>query len=73
MPLGDHPRLEQPQVVAGKVEDLGNRRNIGGSVQVDAGQANDRLVDDAEPCLDWRPGLCRALARRRGRRDRWRH
>jgi len=44
---GDYTRLEQAQVVAGKVEDLDNGRNIGGSVQINAGQANDRLVDYA--------------------------
>ena len=54
---GDDSRLEQAQIVAGKVEDLGNGRNVGRSVQVDAGQADDRLVDDAKPCLDGRPGF----------------
>ena len=54
---GDDASFEKSEVVAGKVEDLGNGRNVGGSLQVDAGQANHRLVDDAEPRLDRRPGL----------------
>ena len=54
---GNDTRFEQSQVVAGKVEDLGDGRNVGGSAQVDAGQADDRLIDHPEPRFDWRPGL----------------
>ena len=57
----DHARFQQTQVIASKVEDLGNRRNVGGGAEIDAGQANDRLIDDAEPGLDRRTGLREAI------------
>ena len=55
---GDDARLEQAKVVAGKVEDLGDRGNIGGGLEINAGEPNDGLIDDAEPGLDGRSGLC---------------
>ena len=58
----NHTRLEQAQVVARKIEDLGNGRNVGGSPQIHAGEAQDRFIDDAKPGLDRRPGLGKSLA-----------
>ncbi len=54
MPDGDDRRLEQAEVVLGEVEDLGQAGDVGGGAQVDAGQAEDRLVDDAQVGLDRR-------------------
>ena len=51
---GDDRGLEQAQVVLGEVEDLGEARHVGGGPEVDAGQAQDRLLDDAEVGLDRR-------------------
>ena len=36
---GDDAGLEQAQIVAGEIEDLGDGRDVGGGMQVDAGQA----------------------------------
>ena len=66
---GDHGGLEQPQVVAREVEHLGQAGDVGGGAQVDAGQAQHRLVDDAEVGFDRRAGLRVA---RRARPGRWR-
>ena len=52
---GDHRGLEQPQVVLGEVEHLGQAGDVGRGAQVDAGQAQQRLVDDAEVGLHRRP------------------
>ena len=65
---GDDGGLEQAEVVAGEVEDLGDGGDVGGGLEVDADQAEDRLVDDAEVGLDGRRGAAGVAARgRRGR------
>ena len=51
---GDHGRLEEPQVVLGEVEDVGQGGDVGLALQVDACEAEDGLIDDAEPGLDGR-------------------
>ena len=59
---GDDARFEQTEIIAGEVEDFGDGRDVGGSAQIDAGQADHRLVDDAEPSFDRRLGLAGWLA-----------
>ena len=59
---GDHGRLEQPEIVLGEIEDVGQGGDVGLALQVDARQAEHRLVDDAEPGLDRRLRLGVAAA-----------
>jgi len=54
---GNHRCLQQPQVVLGKIEHLGQRGHVGLALQVHARQAQDRAVDDAQVDLDGRAGL----------------
>ena len=44
----DHGRLEQAQVIAGEIEDFGDGGDFGGGLQIDARQAQNRLVDHPE-------------------------
>ena len=53
---GYHRRLEQPQVIVRKIENLGNRAQFGARLKVHTHQAQDGLVDDAEPCFHGRLG-----------------
>ena len=59
---GDHGGLQQAQVIAREIEDLGDRGDVGRGLEIDADQAQHRLVDDAEVRFDRRLG-----ARRRPR------
>ena len=52
----DHRCLEQSEVIAGEVEDLLQVGQVGSGAQVDADQAQHRLVNGAERNLDRRPG-----------------
>jgi hypothetical protein len=63
----DDGGLEQPQVVASEVEDLLERAHQGRGLEIDAGEPDDRFVDDAQERLDGRAGRRR---RARARRDR---
>ena len=45
---GDHGGLQQAQIVAREIEDLGDRGDVGRGLQVDAGEAQHGLIDDAE-------------------------
>ena len=45
---GDDRGLQQAEVVLGEVEDLGEARHVGRGPEIDAGQAEDRFLDDAE-------------------------
>ncbi len=69
---GDHRRLEQAQVVPGKVEDLGQGRDLGHGAQVHAHQPQDGLVDHPEKGFHrWLRFGLRVLPM--NCRDRWRH
>ena len=53
-PRSDDRGFQEPEVIAAKVEDLVEFAHFGGCLQIHAGQADNRLVDDAEKRLDWR-------------------
>ena len=53
---GDDGGFEQAEVVLGEVENFGERADLSGGFQVDAGEAQDGLVDDAEVGFDGRFG-----------------
>ena len=57
MPRRDHRGLQQAQVIAREIEDLGDGRDVGRAPQIDAGQPQHRLVDHAEIGFDRRLGL----------------
>ena len=50
----DHRGFQQAQIIAREIEDLGQGGDVGGGVQIDAGQAQHRLVDHAEVGLHGR-------------------
>src|ERR1035438_9746545 len=52
----DHRGLQQAQIVAREIEDLGQRGDFGGGSQIDAGEAQHRLVDHAQPGFHGRLG-----------------
>ncbi len=53
---GDGRGLQQTQVVAGEIEDLGEGGDVGGGAEIDAGEAQHRLIDDTEVGFDGGPG-----------------
>ena len=69
MPAAMTAALSRPEVVAGEVEDLGQAGDVGRGAQVDADQAQHRLVDHAEVGLDRRLGRGVAAAHAEVDRD----
>ena len=57
---GDHRGLQEAQVVACEIEDFGDRSDFDAGFQIDADQAEHRLIDDAQVRFDGRLGLGRA-------------
>ena len=49
---GDDSGFEQSQIVARKIEDLSQGRDVGGGIEVDAGEAKYWLVDRPEEHID---------------------
>ncbi len=60
---GDDRGLEEPEIVAREIEDLGDGGDVGGGAEIDAGEAEHGLVDDAEAGFDRRPCASRGRAR----------
>ena len=56
---GDYCGLQEAQVVACEIEDFGDRSDFDTGFQVDADQAEHRLIDDAQVRFDGRLGLGR--------------
>ena len=59
---GDHRRFQQAQIIAREIENFGQCGDLRRRLQIDAGQAQHRLVDHAQPGFDRR--LRRAVAPR---------
>jgi hypothetical protein len=51
---GDDGGFEKAEVVFGKVEDVGERGDLGARFEIDGGEAKDGLVDDSEVGFDRR-------------------
>ena len=53
---GDDGGFEQAEIILGEIEHFGELSDFGGGTEVDAGQAEDGVIDDAEEGFDGRTG-----------------
>ena len=51
---GDDGGFEEAEVILGEIEDLGELRDLGRGTEVDAGESEDGVINDAEESLDGR-------------------